>query len=35
MPRILNLFGTEVKGEDNQKVELGFLSFLQLRNGTE
>ena len=35
MPRILNLLGTEVKGEDNQKVELGFLYFLQLRNGTE
>ena len=35
MPRILNLLGTEVKGEDNQKVELGILDFLHVRNGTE
>ena len=35
MPRILNLLGTEVKGEDNQKVELGYLYFNGLRNGTE
>ena len=34
MPRILNL-GTEVKGVDNQKVELDKLSFLHVRNGTE
>ena len=35
MPRILNLLGTEVKGEDNQKVELDLLDFLQVGNGTE
>ena len=35
MPRILNLLGTEVKGEDNQKVELGYLDFYGLKNGKE
>ena len=35
MPRILNLLGTEVKGEDNQKVELDKLEFNDVRNGTE
>ena len=35
MPRILNLLGTEVKGLDNQKVELGKLDFHYVRNGTE
>ena len=35
MARILNLFGTEVKGEDNHKVELDRLDFQSLENGTE
>ena len=35
MPRILNLLGTGVKGEDNQKVELRQLVFNGLTNGTE
>ena len=35
MPRILNLLGTEVKGEDNHKVELDRLDFVSLKNGTE
>ena len=35
MPRILNLLGTEVKGEDNHKVELNSLAFQSLKNGTE
>ena len=35
MPRILNLLGTEVKGVDNQKVELGNLNFQYVGNGTE
>ena len=35
MPRILNLLGTEVKGEDNHKVELDRLHFQSLKNGTE
>ena len=35
MPRILNLLGTEVKGEDNHKVELDYLDFDSLTNGTE
>ena len=35
MPRILNLLGTEVKDEDNQKVELETLAFCHVRNGTE
>ena len=35
MPRILNLLGTEVKGEDNHKVELNSLHFHSLTNGTE
>ena len=35
MPRILNLLGTEVKGEDNQEVELDSLEFHCVGNGTE
>ena len=35
MPRILNLLGTEVKGEDNHKVEIDSLHFQSLKNGTE
>ena len=35
MPRILNLLGTEVRGEDNHKVELDRLDFVSLKNGTE
>ena len=35
MPRILNLLGTEVKVVDNQKVELNYLRFEDLRNDTE
>ena len=35
MPRILNLLGTEVKGVDNQKVELDNLGFFFVSNGTE
>ena len=35
MPRILNLLGTEVKGEDNQEVELNSLKFHCVGNGTE
>ena len=35
MPRILNLLGTEVKGEDNQEVELNSLEFHYVGNGTE
>ena len=35
MPRILNLLGTEVKGEDNQEVELDILEFHCVGNGTE
>ena len=35
MPRILGLLGTEVKGEDNQKVELSHIEFNGLTNGTE
>ena len=35
MPRILGLLGTEVKGVDNQKVELGCIEFKGLKNGTE
>ena len=35
IPHILNLLGTEVKGEDNHKVELSNLSFYSLSNGTE
>ena len=35
MPRILNLLGTEVKGEDNQEVKLDILEFHCVGNGTE
>ena len=35
MPRILNLLGTEVKGVDNQKVELDNLQFHDIENDTE
>ena len=35
MPRILNLLGTEVKGEDNHKVQIDRLDFQSLKNGTE
>ena len=35
MPRILNFLGTEVKGANNQKVELGKLRFDCLTNCTE
>ena len=35
MPRILNLLGTEMKGEDNQKVVLDCLELGSLTDGTE
>ena len=35
MPRILNLLGTEVKGEDNQKVELDRLDLVDAKDDTE
>ena len=35
MPRILNLLGTEVKGEDNQKVELDHLGLIGAKDDTE
>ena len=35
MPRILNLLGTEVKGEDNQKVELDCLNLRSAKDDAE